>query len=207
MPNAQLLEALGYLASALVAVSLMMRSIVRLRVINLVGAVCFAAYGALIGAYPVAVVNALIAGINVYFLFQMTRAKEQFALAEVRPISDYLAQFLKFYAAEIKRFQPDFIHDPARAQHVFFILRDMVPAGLVIVEPREAGSAWITLDFVTPAYRDFRVADFLFRQNVAAFRAHGIETLYSAPGNAPHEAYLRRMGFVTAGEAYRYSLI
>ena len=47
-----LLETFGYLASLLVAVSLMMRSIVRLRWINLTGAACFTAYGILIAAYP-----------------------------------------------------------------------------------------------------------------------------------------------------------
>lgn len=206
MTNAQLLEGLGYLASALVAVSLMMRSILRLRIINLIGAVCFTVYGVLIAAYPVAMVNFIIALINIYFLWQMTRAREQFALAEVRPVSDYLAQFLKFYAAEIARFQPEFAHDPTRPQNVYFILRDMVPAGLVITEPREAGSAWISLDFVTPAYRDLRVADFLFRQNTQVFLSQGTAALYSAPGNAPHEAYLRRLGFVPANGAYRYDL-
>jgi hypothetical protein len=206
MTQAQLLEILGYVASVLVAVSLMMRSILRLRVINLIGAICFTVYGVLISAYPVAAVNGVIALINVYFLFQMTRAREHFVLAEVRPISDYLAQFLKFYAGEIRRFQPDFTHDPARAQFVFFILRDMVPAGLVILEPRAAGSAWVMLDFVTPAYRDFRVADFLFRRNTAAFRAKGLTTLHSAPGTPQHEAYLRRLGFVAANGAYRYDL-
>ncbi|MGQ0600822.1 MAG: hypothetical protein ACT4QE_03895 [Anaerolineales bacterium] len=206
MTTSQLLEGLGYLASVLVAVSLMMRSILRLRIINLIGAVCFTVYGALIAAYPVAMVNFIIALINIYFLFQMTRAREQFALAEVRPVSDYLRQFLKFYASEIARFQPEFTHDPIRPQNVYFILRDMVPAGLIITEPREAGSAWITLDFVTPAYRDLRVADFLFRQNTRVFLSRGIATLYSAPGNAPHEAYLRRLGFVPANGAYRYDL-
>ena len=49
-----LLEGFGYLASVLVVISLMMRSIVRLRWINLVGAACFTAYGILISAYPVA---------------------------------------------------------------------------------------------------------------------------------------------------------
>lgn len=206
MTTSQLLEGLGYLASVLVALSLMMKSILRLRVINLIGAVCFTVYGVLIAAYPVATVNFIIALINIYFLFQMTRSREQFALAEVRPVSDYLRQFLKFYALEIARFQPGFAHDPTRPQNVYFILRDMVPAGLVIAEPGEAGSAWITLDFVTPPYRDLRVADFLFRQNAQVFLSRGIAALYSAPGNAPHEKYLRRLGFVRANGAYRYDL-
>ena len=70
------LELLGYAASVLVAVSLMMSRIVRLRVINLVGSLAFTAYGVLIGAYPVAAVNGFIVLINLWFLARMLRAKE-----------------------------------------------------------------------------------------------------------------------------------
>ena len=66
-------EMLGYLASIFVAVSLMMRSLTKLRVINLIGALLFTAYGLIIGAFPVAVVNAFIALVNVYYLWQTVK--------------------------------------------------------------------------------------------------------------------------------------
>ncbi|WP_420630531.1 hypothetical protein [Candidatus Leptofilum sp.] len=66
-------EMLGYLASVFVAVSLMMRSLVKLRVINLVGALLFTAYGLMIAAYPVAVVNGFIVLVNIYYLQQSYR--------------------------------------------------------------------------------------------------------------------------------------
>ena len=62
---------IGYIASALVAVSLMMSSILKLRVINLVGASLFTVYGLLIGAYPVAVMNLFIVLIDLYYLRDM----------------------------------------------------------------------------------------------------------------------------------------
>lgn len=61
-------ELLGYLASLFVAISLMMRSLTKLRVINLVGSLLFIAYGLVIGAYPVAVMNAFILLVNLYHL-------------------------------------------------------------------------------------------------------------------------------------------
>ncbi|MCA9901859.1 MAG: YgjV family protein [Ardenticatenaceae bacterium] len=67
-------ELLGYMASVFVAVSLMMRSLVKLRVINLVGAVLFTVYGLIIAAYPVAVVNGFIVLVNIYYLQQTWRA-------------------------------------------------------------------------------------------------------------------------------------
>jgi len=63
-------EMLGYLASVFVAVSLTMRSLTKLRVINLIGSLLFTAYGLIISAYPVAVVNAFIVLVNIYYLQQ-----------------------------------------------------------------------------------------------------------------------------------------
>ena len=63
-------EMLGYLASVFVAVSLTMRSLTKLRVINLIGALLFTAYGLIISPYPVAVVNAFIVLVNIYYLQQ-----------------------------------------------------------------------------------------------------------------------------------------
>jgi hypothetical protein len=73
------LELLGYLASILIAISLMMRSLNKLRIINLVGSLLFTVYGSIIGAYPVAVLNAFIVLVNVYYL---QKAFKQSAIAE-----------------------------------------------------------------------------------------------------------------------------
>ncbi len=51
MEHRLILELLGYAASALIAVSMMMSSILRLRLLNLAGAIGFAIYGLCIGAY------------------------------------------------------------------------------------------------------------------------------------------------------------
>ena len=61
-------ELVGYLASALVVVSLAMTSVVRLRAISLVGSLAFVAYGVLIESIPIVVTNAAIAVLNVWFL-------------------------------------------------------------------------------------------------------------------------------------------
>lgn len=66
-------EMLGYLASFFVAVSLTMRSLTKLRVINLIGSLLFTGYGLIISAYPVAMVNAFIVLVNLYYLQQSLR--------------------------------------------------------------------------------------------------------------------------------------
>jgi GNAT superfamily N-acetyltransferase len=201
-----LLEGLGYLASILIAVSLMMRSIVRLRWINLVGAACFTVYGVLIEAYPVAALNFAIALINVYFLVKTQRAREAFAVVEMPADSPYLREFLRFYAGEIQRFQPGFAFDPGAPQHVLMVLRDLVPAGALILQPSSGGTAAVSLDFVTPAYRDFKIGRYLFHRRRDVFRRLGIDRVESAAGNPAHAQYLERMGFERTAGGYALDL-
>ena len=198
MDRQLVLELVGYAASALVAVSLMMSSILKLRVINLVGSLAFTAYGFLIGAYPVAAVNLFIVFINLYYLRQMLAAREYFELLQVRPEIDYLRYFLRFHDAEIRRFQPDFAHAPAPHHLTFFVLRDAVPAGVFIGEVRDGRTLRVLLDFVTPPYRDFRTGRYVFGEQAEFFRARGIEEIVSPAGSREHAAYLRRMGFEPA---------
>lgn len=206
MDQRWILELVGYVASALVAISLMMSSILRLRVINLFGSAFFTIYGVLIGAYPVAVVNLFIVFINLYYLRQMLGTKEYFKLLEIKPDSDYLRYFLSFYEQEIKRFLPEFSYRPAENQLVFFILRDMVPAGLFIGEVQDWDTLLVRLDFVIPRFRDFKTGTYLFSEHAEFFRARGIREIVSAGGSREHADYLRRMGFIPAGSRNNTSM-
>jgi hypothetical protein len=204
-------ELVGYAASVLVAVSLMMSSILRLRVINLVGSLAFTAYGLVIHAYPVAAVNGFIVLINLYYLRKMLGTREYFRLLSVEPDSEYLRYFLGFYDREIRRFLPEFSYAPSPRQITLFILRDMVPAGLFIGKLEPGGILRIKLDFVIPSYRDFKIGRYLFGEQADLFRERGCRTLVSGAGNREHAAYLRRIGFHPArsedgGEEYHLEL-
>jgi hypothetical protein len=188
-------ELIGYAASVLVAVSLMMSSILRLRLINLAGAALFAAYGALIGSTPVAIVNVFIVGVNLFYLARIYGTKEYFRILEVRPESAYLRHFLEFNRADIARFLPEFSLPATQPAIAFFILRDVVPAGVLLGEPRADGSLLIQVDYVLPGYRDFKIGDFLFRQQAGFFAEKGIRRLVARASTRRHADYLRRMGF------------
>jgi len=56
------------LASILIGVSMFMKDIVKLRFINLVGAILFTVYGFIIKSYPVAIVNLIISFTNILFI-------------------------------------------------------------------------------------------------------------------------------------------
>ncbi|GMM90571.1 MULTISPECIES: YgjV family protein [Vibrio] len=75
-----MVEILGYAASIMVAISLTMKDIVRLRVLNFIGCALFTAYGVMIDAWPVVATNGFIAIVNVYFLAKMQKEKKTEAL-------------------------------------------------------------------------------------------------------------------------------
>lgn len=68
MESVNYIEWLGYLASILVAISFLMKSVNKLRFINMIGAICFVVYAVAIKAFPVAIINLFIICVNAYYL-------------------------------------------------------------------------------------------------------------------------------------------
>jgi len=199
--NINSVELIGYLGSILVAISLMMKSLLRLRIINLFGALFFTLYGMLLRAYPVAFLNGLIVCIDLYYLVQMWRQKDFFTFLEVSPKSEYLRAFVNFYKDDISAIIPGYTHQPDESLLCFFILRNMVPAGLFITRV-QGEQAHIQLDYVIPNYRDFQVARFIFEDNAAFFAQRGIRRFVSESGSDLHRSYLEKMEFVKNGDLY-----
>ncbi|HYM60585.1 MAG TPA: YgjV family protein [Thermoanaerobaculia bacterium] len=199
------LELLGYAASVLIAASLTMRSITRLRRINLAGALTFAIYGFLIGAYPVCLLNLLTASINVIQLVRLRRRREIFRILEISPTSEYLGYFLQFESKDIRKFVPEFRFDPEATNLVIFVLRDLIPAGLLLGDIRD-GALRVHLDYAVPQYRDLKIGNFLFVDQADYFRGHGVREILSPAGNEEHSRYLENMGFTPAGDEQNYRL-
>lgn len=191
-------ELIGYAASVLVAISLMMGSILRLRLINLAGAALFAVYGILIGAAPVAAVNLFIVGVNIYHLVSTRATREFLRILEVRSDSEYLLHFATVHGDELRTHDPEFTLPLRPGQLAFFVLSDVVPAGLFVGDVRSDGEMLVRLDYVLPVYRDFRVGRFLFEENAQWFNAHGIRRLTAVARTRDRARYLRRMGFAAA---------
>lgn len=62
-------DIIGYIASAIVLISFLMKNIKKLRVINTIGCLIFIVYGVLLNfSIPIIITNSVIVGINIYFL-------------------------------------------------------------------------------------------------------------------------------------------
>ncbi|MGE0431170.1 MAG: hypothetical protein AB7K09_06285 [Planctomycetota bacterium] len=192
-------EIVGYAACLLVAVSMLMTSLWSLRWVNLVGSATFTVYGVLIVSWPVTLTNAFIALVNVWFLAQLARHREAFSLVPVGGADDpWLAEFLRVHGDDVRRFEPGFA--VSSTMQGVFILRNAVPAGLFVWEQVSEFEARICLDYVAPAWRDFRNAGYLYEQRANFLRQQGIWKLTAAPAVAQQTAYLKRFGFEQQAE-------
>lgn len=71
------IEILGYIATALVAGSFLMRDVIKLRALNASGAVLFVIYGLIQQTYPVALLNAFLVVVNVFYILKDRKAKQE----------------------------------------------------------------------------------------------------------------------------------
>jgi len=190
-------EILGYAASVLVAASLTMKSLARLRVLNLAGALLFVLYGAWVDAYPVLAVNGFIAVVNVAYLLGMRpgRAEAFDLLGITRADNAYLRRFLEFHARDIRRFFPGFDLDAVEDPRIVLILRDMLPVGLVVCDRPDLATLRVRLDYVVPSHRDFRCAEHFYRSWRRVMDAEGIERFTAETDLPRHRRYLERLGF------------
>jgi len=190
-----MLEILGYAGSVLVAVSLMMSNVWRLRWINLLGASLFMVYGIVVRAYPVALVNAVIVAVDAYFLGLLAGKKDYFSLMPVASADESLLKgFIDYYQADILRFFPG------------FTLRNLMPVGLFVCEPLDRERLAIRLDYVIPEYRDLRNARYLYSTQAGIFKEQGFRELLVQTGSREFETYIRGLGFaVVPGEGGSYT--
>jgi hypothetical protein len=192
-------EILGYVASVLVAVSLTQSSVLRLRIINLLGAVAFTVYGVLISAYPVAVVNFFIVLINLYYLRGMMNTHEFFQIVDVNAESAFLRAFIAHYAEDMQRFYPSLDVEKIQPDVALIVLRNMVPAGVYLAHRDNAqgdDALFVDVDYVTPQYRDFKTGRFIYDANRTLFDKRGIRRIFSTI--TPDADYLKKMGFHSA---------
>ena len=125
-------EWFGYAASVVVAISLTMSSIVKLRWLNLTGALMFSTYGFIIGALPVGFLNLFIVVINIVYLVRMYREKDDFRIMRWSGDTEYLRHFLDFHRMDIERFFPRLDLSNLDGRHVFFLVKNAAPIGLLL---------------------------------------------------------------------------
>ena len=187
-------ELVGYIASALVVASLAMTSVVRLRVVSLVGSLVFVVYGALLPSIPIIVTNAAVALLNIWFLRKEFSPHRDLGAVPIAWDAPFLLDFLRSHDADIRSFQPGF-QPPEPGDFVLLLTRDGLPAGALIGTP-ERDVLRLRLDYVMHAYRDSRIGTWLYRSGTKVFTEAGFTRLATAPASEAVRHYLLGVGFV-----------
>lgn len=194
--NQDLLEWIGYIASLIVLVSLLMSSIKKLRWINLFGALLFGAYGFMIGSIPTGIMNMGIVIIDVYFLYRMYLSKEYLRVLPIEEDTEYLRYFLDYYKKDISKFVDIEKVDFTKSKIKLYLLRNMNPAGIFVCNEYDKRSLEIVFDYVIPLFRDFKIGSFIYGKQKIYFLSKGYNRFVVFTENKAHINYIKKMGFI-----------
>jgi hypothetical protein len=186
----------GYAASLLLAISLLINNDFKFRWLNTWGCIAFITYGILIHAYPIIVTNFMLLLINGIQLIKIYRKNENFDLLEFSKADELIHKFLSFHHKDIKNYFPEYDPEDKTNNISFVVLRDMVIANIFVATVMEDGTALVKINYTVPKYRDYKVGKFLFQKEKQLFVSRGISRLvYTHVFNKQHEHYLLKMGF------------
>ncbi len=201
MNTEMMIEAIGYLGSALVLVSFLMVSVVKLRIVNTIGSIIFTIYAFIIHSYPTAIMNLCLVMINIYYLVKMRNTGETtrvYDLVDVSPTDGMLKYTVEKFRDDIEKIFPGINLDFSEANAAYLVCYDGTPAGVFVGNKREDSSMDILLDYSLPEYRDFSIGKFL----IPKLAERGITSLtYSGPADN-HMDYLNKNGFVKTEDSY-----
>ena len=185
----------GYAASAVIALSMTMNSIVKFRWINLLGASSFATYGFFIDAYPVMGLNGFIVAVDIYYLLKIYTQKHLFDTLEIRGDNKYLLKFLSYHKTEIQKFFPDFEYKPEINTVSFFVLRNMAVAGIFLAHREDNNVLKVGLDYVVPEYRDYKNGKYVYHRLKEGFIKDGYKKIIAEASSKTHIKFLKKFGF------------
>ena len=192
-----LIEAFGYLGSLLVLVSMLMTSVVKLRIINTVGSVIFTIYAFIIRSYPTAFMNLCLVIINLHFLWKMSRTDKEYEIIKTNGSDTLLNHLLDYYHDDIVKCFPGIAYDTKKADQIYVVLCQGKPVGMTLGN-KDGDSLELMLDYSIPEFRDFSIGAYLFEN----LKKEGIKKVVYRGPTENHQSYLKRLGFQNVDGVY-----
>ena len=194
------IELIGYAGSCLIIVSMLMTSVVKLRVINTVGCAIFAGYAFCIHSYPTAAMQCCLIVINMVGLYKLLRIQKEYSVVALAPSDAYLQHFLTKNAADIVKYFPS-AHVSSQCNVAYLVCCRDASVGIIVGTKTEDTLA-VQIDYTIPMYRDCSVGKYLY----AYLAGSGLRTLEAESTCPAHESYLQKMGFVLDAGIYTKAL-
>ena len=202
MDTAMMIEIYGYIGSVLVVVSMLMSSIIKLRVINILGSVISGSYALIIGSFPLVLMNSCLIIINVYNLYKLLKAEQKYDLVDSEANDAFVGYFLAHYKDDIQKYFPGFTMDNA-ADKAFIVCCEGNPSNILLAKDNGNGVLDVILDYSTPFYRDCSAGKYLY----AALPSKGVKVLqFTQNSSKEHEDYLTKMGFKKENGVFQKNL-
>lgn len=191
MDTRLILELIGYTGSLLVIVSMLMTSVVKLRVINMIGSLIFCTYALCIHSYPTAAMQVALIIINIVNLRKLLNTKNEYSVVKQNGDQTFSNYFIACNNDDIKKIFPEF--EQIKPQDtVYLVCCHSDCAGILVGTPATDNSLNVTLDYTTPTYRDTSVGKFLYNK----LKEDNIEKLTARTSIELHKKYLLKIGFV-----------
>lgn len=190
METATIYEIIGYVGSALVLISFLMASVVKLRVVNAVGSTIFAVYALLIHSYPTMIMNICLVLINLYYLWKLRNSEPNYRLVSLQPTDGFVDFFLREHREDIAQCFPGRNWHEDELNRAFLVSHGDTPAGLMLGKEKN-GVLDVVLDYSTPAYRDSSEGRYLLEH----LPHEGLKLLRYGHAEEGHVAYLKKMGY------------
>lgn len=202
IPDIPLTEWIGYAASALILISMMMASVLRLRVINLVGSLLFVVYGIVIQAYPVSFMNGCIAVVNIWYIFHIRKkSRLEWHVVEVCWGQSFVQAFIERNKRAFSGLLSDFRFNPSRSVDCWVLIVGDEVVGLFCGFYADDQSFEVQADFVSRGFQDLDMRGFMYSpENIKQLRAKGLSRLVARPQSAKHRRYLEKMHFIASEE-------
>ncbi|RYY51109.1 MAG: hypothetical protein EOO06_01460 [Chitinophagaceae bacterium] len=188
----------GYLASVCLIIALIVNNDLKFRWFNSFGNVCFITYAILLNTIPVLITNAILLGINVYYLVKIYGRKENFDLLEFTATEKLPLKFLDFHQADIANYFPNFTIGELAGKLNFTVTRDLVIANIFSATITDQGDAIVALNYTVPKFRDFKVGTFIFEKEKNFLLSKKVKRIvYQSVENPGHLEFLKVNGFTT----------
>ena len=197
MNNTLYIELFGYLGSILVVVSMLMSSVIKLRVINIIGSVISGTYALIIGSFPLALMNICLIIINVYNILKLKKESRKYEIIQ-GDIQDYFLKYLlNHYDYDIKNYFSDFNVEKVMGDTVYYVLCNEVPVGIFIGNKKN-DKVEVVIDYTVQTYRDCSVAKFLY----IAMKKDGFNQLEIKKPTEKHMLFLKKMSYEEKDNTY-----
>ena len=190
-----LFEVIGYCGTILVVLSMMMTSVVKLRIINICGSILSMTYAVITNTWPIVLMNAALIIINVIQLIRSFRRSLNFNYRKVLTNDLSFKHFMDIYKFDIDKYFSKIPISGKEEAYLVYIDTELVG---ILVGDKENDCFDVLIDYAIPKYRDMSIGKYVYPK----LKEHGINIIIQSSGVKKHNKYLVSMGFVIENNQY-----